>query len=133
MAIAGVNIKRNEAADQAAEKHARDEEARLKLLSENNDKTVGAIVDSKIAEYIRTGGAEAMDEADPAALAAANAAHQKQLAPSNFGGATRAPKAHHYPSLGAELKCWSVIRSRIWGCETRTAGSLSKSRRLRVD
>jgi hypothetical protein len=93
LAIAGVNIKRNEAADQAAEKHARDEEARLKLLSENNDKTVGAIVDSKLAEYIRTGGADGMEETDPAALAAANAAHQKQLAPSNFGGATRAPKA----------------------------------------
>jgi hypothetical protein len=30
-------------------------------------------------------------------------------------------------------RCWIVIRSRIRGCETRTAGSLSTSRRWRVD
>ena len=97
-AIAAVEMTRKNTATELAKKHENDEEARLKLLTENNSKTVGAIIDAKFAELklAEEGEDEEMEisaDQKQAKLAAANADYQSQLgATPNFGRAPRAQK-----------------------------------------
>jgi hypothetical protein len=107
-AITAVEMTRKNTTTELAKKHEIDEEARLKLLTENNSKTVGAIVDAKFAELkLAEAGEDAEMEVSAdqkhAKLAAANADFPKQLgAPPNFGRAPRAQKAQTSKGKGKD-------------------------------